>query len=264
MTNGDDYVTTPEFCTNRKGKCILCSNQERCNNHKIIDEKCYKAKYDISNPIIMNDKYSEKCIISLENLGCYHLEKDDKVEKGCMSNLDDKTRDLYKADKDVEICHRENCNSMVVRELECFQCSNEKDINCAEPTALSKTKDCSQVSSSCLVGIDKNGTTHRICGTTEQDAKDKFEKYDSCSGKTCNDYVFPKDRLKCLQCQGDSDCQLKTPDSKKNLQPKVCEIYADKEECYTYFEDGNLFLLFKFLIIYDLKTLKQSFSSFIF
>lgn len=264
VKDDDDYVKSRDFCSNRKGKCILCSNQEKCNNHKIVEQKCYKATYSISKPIIMDDTYLEKCVISLENLGCYHLERNDNVEKGCMSNLDDKTRDLYKADKDVEICSRDNCNSMVVRELECYQCSKEKDTNCAEPTALTKTKDCSQLSSSCLIGIDKNGTTHRICGMTEDDAKDKFEKYELCQGKTCNDYVFPKNRLKCLQCQGDSDCELKTPESKKNLKAKVCEIHADKEECYTYFENGKLFLLFQFLATFNLKTLKQLISFVIF
>ncbi|XP_055306424.1 uncharacterized protein LOC129570746 [Sitodiplosis mosellana] len=235
----DGFVTSNENCESRKGKCILCSDQVKCNNHKLKELKCYEATYTISDPIIMTNTHSKVCAWALEDLGCYHLEKNGKIEKGCMSNLDEQTRAQYQADNDVEICTRENCNSMVVKQLKCSQCSNEKDVNCADPTALQNTADCSQVSSSCLVGIDKNGATHRTCGTTEQQAKDKFEKYEMCHGTTCNDHIFPEHRLKCLQCQGGSDCELKTPESKQNLKPKVCEIYTDKEKCYTYYENGG-------------------------
>lgn len=219
---------------------MLCSDQSMCNVHKLKEEKCYETKYPISEPIIVTDKHIKVCKTkSFANLGCYHMEKNDKIEKGCMSDLDEDTQNKYRADDDCEICTTEKCNSKVVKKLNCAQC--EKDKNCAEPSELQKTKDCTKEWSSCLVGIDKNGEIHRDCGSTEKQAEAKYKKYDFCYTEACNDQIFPNNRLKCLQCQGDTDCELKTSDSKKKLQPKVCEIYTDNDQCYTYYENGNVF-----------------------
>lgn len=240
VASDDPFIQTNEQCEQKKGNCMLCNDRSMCNNYKLTQEKCYEITYTIDAPIIMNDTNLKACPSkSLLPLGCYHMEKNNKIVKGCMSDLDDDTQVKYRNDTDCEICTTDKCNSMVVRQLNCSQCSQEKDINCAEPSAVQKKMDCSHVSSSCLVGIDKSGITHRVCGTADQQAKDKYTKFELCYGNLCNDQIYPRDRLRCVQCQGDADCALNTPDAKKKLSPKVCETYSDKDECYTYHEEGN-------------------------
>lgn len=259
----DPFVKTKEDCEKNKGKCMLCSDTSFCNNNKPKEEKCYEASYDSSETITMNDSYLKTCPQkSFEILGCYHSEKDDKIEKGCMSKLDDDTQRKYRNDEDVEICKYDKCNSKI-KQLDCIHCTNEKDTNCAEPSESKKAKDCSQTSNTCLTGIDKDGVTHRTCGISEKKAKEKYEKFEICHGNTCNDHVFPKNRLKCVQCQGETDCELKTPESKKKFPAKVCQTYSDKDECYTYYEDGEFFfksksIFFQSLIDFFLNLINYS------
>uniref|UniRef100_A0A336LNX4 CSON014778 protein n=1 Tax=Culicoides sonorensis TaxID=179676 RepID=A0A336LNX4_CULSO len=55
-----------------------------------------------------------------------------------------------------------------------------------------------------------------------------------CNGDNCNKDICPKQRLKCFQCQGTSNCV-----KMQNLEPKVCSKYIEGDQCYVYVEDDG-------------------------
>ncbi|XP_031634864.1 uncharacterized protein LOC116348130 [Contarinia nasturtii] len=230
--NGDPFVESKEFCEKHPDKCSLCSDKSFCNGKAFFEEHCYNENYKVDEfPSVQSSKTCP--IKSLNSLGCYHMEKNNSVTKGCMSDLDEATRLEYEVSEDCVVCHEEKCNMNVVRHRICYDCNEEPEANCAEPQEVTKTTDVSKKSSSCLVGIDKNGFTHRMWGTNEKHDMEKFPNgFTICYDDSCNNIIFPSGRLKCLQCQGDENCN----DLKENLEPKVCEIYSSQDECYSYFD----------------------------
>lgn len=240
VKDDDLFVKDKEFCEQQPEKCLLCSENAFCNGKKIQEEHCINTEYGTNN--VANDQQSKVCPMkTLRHLGCYHMEKNNYVKKGCMSDLDEKMRiECHTQSNDCEICFGDNCNSKVVRHRLCIYCSDESDINCAEPSELYAIKDFSNISSSCLVGIDKDGYTHRLHGTNVAHDNNQFPNgFDICHSDSCNNIVYPSNRLKCFQCQGEADCDFQTNVSKEKSQPKVCEIYSTKDECYTYFDEGK-------------------------
>lgn len=239
----DQYVTDKNFCDNNRDTCISCDGQALCNGKKLEIEECFQDSYDISvvpsghetSPII-------KCPIdSFKPLGCYHSEKNNIIKKGCVSALKDQDRKDCEDKKDCEICRNKVCNAKVVRKRFCIHCNETVDVNCAEPGDSRKSTDCSYKSSFCILGIDSNGLTHRNCGKNQTNISNDYPKgFEMCHSDLCNNKTFPDNRLKYYQCQGDTDCNFQTSSSKQKLHAKVCEIYSDKDECYTYTEQGNL------------------------
>lgn len=245
----DKFVKEKKFCDENKEICVSCSEKSFCNELKLELDECFQVEYDKTNlPSQNNWPPSVKCPIgSLKPLGCYHMEKNDIVKRGCVSNLDEEAQKNCKNDKNCKICIGQKCNSKVTLHRECTYCDESvKGKNCAESSELLSSKtDCSDVSNSCLVGVDANGYTHRICAKQGDNAK-KFPKgFEICHNDLCNDKTYPMNRMKCFQCEGDNaDCPLQTPESKQKLNSKVCEIFADKDQCYTYIADGKLVHLF--------------------
>lgn len=242
INKDDRYVSDKSFCDKNKDICISCDGPAYCNGNKLEIELCFQDTYNIS--VVPSGHESTpkiKCPIdSFESLGCYHMEKNDIVRKGCVSNLKDEDRKDCKDQKDCEICPGKICNSKVVRKRFCVHCNETVDANCAEPANIPKSTDCSYVSSFCIVGIDLNGYTHRNCGKNQTNGANEFPKgFEMCHSDLCNNKTYPDNRLNCYQCQGDADCNLQTPESKQKLHSKVCEIFSDKDQCYTYIEQGN-------------------------
>lgn len=239
VDENDKHVPTPQTCENKEDTCLVCSDRDNCNGKTLEVEYCFKMEYKTTSPIGQSEPQSKECPLAMNQLGCYHLEQNESVDRGCMSDLNKQKQNECKTNEDCELCLGKNCNSKVVRHLDCFHCDNTTDVNCAEPSELSGTIDSSNFSSSCLVGIDKNGYTHRTWGANKTYDTKRFPKgYDLCYNSTCNSKIYPTDRLKCYQCQGDDRCNLNTKDSKENLHAKACKIYSQNEHCFTFLDDG--------------------------
>lgn len=236
----------------------MCSEHDNCNDKPFQVENCYKLDYQTSNPIMLNDTRSVNCLLTMNPMGCYHFERNEYVEKGCISDLNQQKQNEYKNSVDCELCFQKNCNSKVVRELRCYHCDNSTNINCAEPTELTTPIDYSHYSSSCLIGIDKNGFTHRSWGSNQTYDSQRFPGgFETCLGSSCNSQIYPRDRLKCIQCHGNAQCHMKASDSEEKLQPKVCNIYNRDDFCFTY-SDGMILMnsylstfSIQFCIIFD-------------
>lgn len=240
---GDSFRGNKADCEKNPKTCSIC-DKALCNSKKITMEQCYETTYNVSNPKPLGDGTPKNCtFVTVDNLGCYHQEKNGIVDKGCLSSLtEDKQKDC-KSSSDCEICLGEKCNAKVVKHLECFDCEPSKQA-CPDVSELRNTKDCSLISNACGVGIDANGYTHRLCAANATDDNKKFPKgLETCMTDKCNNQTYPANRPKCFQCQGDQDCEFRTDAAKKKIVPKSCEIYSDNEKCYTYLDEGNFFRL---------------------
>lgn len=236
----DRYVTRPEDCDNTD-KCVVCSNEAKCNRANIREEYCIKAEYTTANPIVPNDSSSVQCPITLESLGCYHLERNGTISKGCMSSLNRAAQNEYKNSRDCEICFGRNCNSKIIRNRKCAFCYGSTYVNCAEYPAHHESIDCSYQSSACLVGIDQSGYTHRTCASNQTYDSQRFPNgYELCQSDLCNTNDFPSNRLKCFQCHGDNECNFKLPNATGKFRPKACQIFSKTDQCYTHFGKGKI------------------------
>ncbi|XP_031619239.1 uncharacterized protein LOC116338248 [Contarinia nasturtii] len=216
-----------------------CVGPDFCNDKKYEKEHCYSTTYDSDNWKPPSEQSRIACAFkTLRKKGCYHLEEYNTVKKGCMTDLNQQNQTKCEQSNDCEICHGKDCNSKVVRHRLCYHCTDASKTNCAEPTEVHDTVNISNFSYSCLVGIDQNGLTHRLWKTNKTHDNNLFPNgFETCDRNSCNNMVYPSGRLKCFQCQGDSDCN----DVEQKLNPKVCRIYSSKDQCYTYFAEGKHF-----------------------
>lgn len=234
---GDDLVPSQEICTNNLQACIACSIGDKCNNKNFNNERCIKTEYAVNNPIIgSNEQSSVECPISLDPLGCYHFERNGMVNKGCVSSLDKKLQNEIKSSKDCEICFGPNCNSKLSRMRKCIYCDGPTDLNCADTPQLHQTINCED---SCLVGVDVNGFTHRQCASNQLNDTQQYPNgFDLCQNDSCNANIFPNNRLKCFQCNGDIDCSFRTSNVTAQ-RSSVCQMFSRYDQCYTHFGTGK-------------------------
>lgn len=234
VNESNRYVTRPEDCA-KSDKCVVCFNESKCNRKDIQEEYCIKAEYTTANPIVPNEPPSVPCPVTLESPGCYHLERNGTISKGCMSSLNKQLQNEYKSSKDCEICFGKNCNSKIVRNRKCVFCYGSTYVNCADNSTHRDSIDCSYQSNACLVGIDKNGYAHRSCASNQTHDLQRFPNgFELCQSDLCNANDFPRNRLKCFQCHGDNDCSFKSPNATGSLRPKVCQVFSNMDQCYTY------------------------------
>lgn len=237
----DPYVNSQGACIN-PDLCVVCSNADKCNSKELRKERCINAEYTINNSIVTpSESSSVDCPISLDPLGCYHFERSGSVSKGCVSSLTKQLRDEIRSSRDCEICFGNNCNSKLTRIRKCFQCDGTISSNCSEVPVQQVPNDlCSSKSDSCLVGIDVNGYTQRICASSQTtDYHLRFPNgFELCQNDSCNANVFPTSRLKCFHCNGDADCHSTNTVSKR---PVACQVYSRNDECYSYFDKGTFY-----------------------
>lgn len=250
----DPNVNNQLACTN-PDICVVCVNGNKCNSKELRKERCINAEYTINSPMITpSESSSVECPTSLDPLGCYHFERSGSVTKGCVSSLTKQLRDEIRSSRDCEICFGNNCNSKLTRIRKCIQCDGTISANCSEIPVQQVSNDfCSSQSDSCLVGIDVNGYTHRICASSQ--TSDYHLRYPNgfelCQNDSCNANAFPSNRLKCFHCNGDVDNCHTTNTFKR---PTACQIYSRNDECYTYFDKGKFHHVFD-LQIFILLTL---------
>lgn len=140
-------------------------------------------------------------------------------------------------------CLSSDCNKKPTFH-ECYSCNSKDDPGCAREIQSGKTEVCKTYNSDCITGIDGEGYTHRGCNialSASDILQGYFNLYDKCSDNKCNTEVFPNNRQKCYQCNGEESCNFVSPNSTNvNLQPQPCSVLSDFNQCYTYINEGNI------------------------
>ncbi|XP_055308420.1 uncharacterized protein LOC129572482 [Sitodiplosis mosellana] len=226
------------------GKSDVCSTATGpgCNNVKLNAQKCIEC-YTITdprcrtNPELMEDKICHK-FRSTKHSGCYLRIEGDEVNRGCIQDLEPaKTTECLDNSDTCKICTGARCNAKA-KFQECYGCNGENDPQCANNAELTNTEMCKDYHSSCAIGIDRKGFTHRRCIDESSNFNKEFPNNTfTCHEDKCNVEIFPKDRLKCYQCNGNEACNLDT-----SMKPEPCRIYTEYDQCFTYMgEDKEVF-----------------------
>lgn len=141
-----------------------------------------------------------------------------------------------------KICQGNNCN-VRLQFQECYECNSRNDPRCARNPKSTGVKTCNWYYSSCLTGIDKLGYTHRKCVADHEmpdDLSARFNPFTICMENRCNDQIFPENRLKCFQCNGEKDCNLIASNKTGfSLEAEPCKILARHDQCFTYINKGK-------------------------
>lgn len=85
---------------------------------------------------------------------------------------------------------------------------------------------CVKDNENCVTLIDNEGSTIRGCESSISINCSLNDNCQLCSNDLCNSDVYPKDRKKCIHCEGEN-CANPSTDS------KICNIYEVNQKCYT-------------------------------
>lgn len=225
---GDEVFPTFESTGLQNAAIELCNNDRLCNQRR-IEDTC----------IICNGNECEKSNVEKEKAcsfgkpsGCY-LKKSDKIERGCLRMLNERDQlECHKRGSSVcQSCNSQNCNRKVDFEQKCYYCNGtvQSDADCHIGNANHIDITCIGYASTCIVGIDADGFTHRQCSLNENEDTARFPKgYELCYGNLCNSNSYPKERKKCFKCSGTASCNNPSAD----LLSEDCRRFPD--ECFIY------------------------------
>lgn len=126
---------------------------------------------------------------------------------------------------------------------ECHECNSRNHPQCSRDPRATRKSICDSYYSSCLTGIDQYGHTHRRCIADHEiynlDLPVSFKYYTICTDNGCNDQIYPEDRLQCIQCNGEKNCNL-IESTKSSMKPEPCKILSKYDQCFTYInKEGN-------------------------
>lgn len=156
--------------------------------------------------------------------------------RGCIQDLLPSNATDCLSNSDIcKTCPEDNCNTRI-KFQECYDCNSQTDPQCAKNPRMASTQLCKDYCSKCATGINK-GFTRRKCVLQSTLHSNEFE---TCEVNNCNDVIYPKDRLKCYQCNGESDCDLKP--TQKSFMPEPCEMYSAIDQCFTYAGPSKFFI----------------------
>lgn len=226
-------------CRSETQNCAICNSTVLCNNHRVATKQCIHcdSRNDtncIDLPKKMREKFQFDCRFALFEQGCYTNEKTgiggvSYVERGCVANIEDQREklDCIEEKNSCRVCSDSNCNYQP-KHQECYICDD-----CVVPK-LYHFKNCETSFDSCAIQINKTGHTNRGCSSLFPIRKFK----EICFDRACNNFPYPKFRIKCLHCDGESACQyINQTIYKKKL--KFCNIFEFGESCYSLLGEGN-------------------------
>lgn len=245
--NNNDFIM---MCRANPSKCGNCSstNNIGCNNQIINLETCVDCDSIRDENCKLEPGKVGDSLCSVMNQeqrgGCYTSIMGNRIKRGCVNHLsEDDKRACLKNSDNCKYCTGKNCNKKAQFQ-KCYTCNSRDDPNCAQDSTMINISTCKEYLSACLVGIDAHGNTHRRCA--KKYVVDKAEMSNGleiCLQNECNKYVFPKHRLQCHQCDGDSDCDLMPTSSTETdliaSVPKPCNIQSDHDQCYTYINESK-------------------------
>uniref|UniRef100_A0A182PPI5 DUF753 domain-containing protein n=1 Tax=Anopheles epiroticus TaxID=199890 RepID=A0A182PPI5_9DIPT len=189
--------------------------------------KCYQCKNEACFDPLLEPTICEP--YRAESDKCYSLL--DRQQKGCFGQLED-IDECNSEDERCLVCDWDGCNSGPPV-VECIDCSSSNDPDCVNPMAVKSTKRCPV--GGCVTFIDDNDHTVRGCAT------DYKLTSTSCAGTTChhcsedscNNELFPANRLQCYQCSSAGCLDVTTQ------KPSICQRYSTNDACYTHVSDAS-------------------------
>lgn len=235
------------------------ANTNQCSTSETSTDDCYVCEGDACNSIIYpktgrlqcHTCQNGDCQPSEDNLEyCTRLHQDERcasvfdatlnevIGRGCISDLETQQRETCQQNNTNCLkCAYAKCNkddSKLKVEF-CIGCDSESEANCLKENSQLEVR-CS--TNQCYTRLtekqDKFYGQHIERGClSDLQAVTQCNSPDcrSCTGKNCNDKLFPANRISCKRCQSES-CNGGAVD-------KICNLYAVDEACLTFYNEDD-------------------------
>lgn len=168
--------------------------------------------------------------------------------RGCVHDIEEDATKSYckKQSKLCKTCHGKDCN--IKRNFqECIDCVSKFNGLCLGNNKTTDWKPCENYLSTCLIGIDAHGLTHRRCSIDYEHDSLIFpnNQFVVCTENKCNTFIFPPDRLQCYECNGEPECDFKAVKSTEahpivGRELKPCKVLSVFDQCYSYLSEREL------------------------
>lgn len=247
---GPDKNFQKKFSQHENPQCEICVNRLKnaCNDNELLDT-CIECDSN-TDPLCRNQPEQIKesvCTVKplIDSHGCYLNSSSEEIKRGCFEDLELlQGFECRRKSGQCQRCIGKNCNKKVTFQQKCHICNGTENPSCAE-AKTNNTVLCQNYGSSCFVGIDGNGFTHRGCITPKlaSDGPNLFDGeyfqkgFKICYDNLCNGLVMPENRFECYQCQGEKCKNFKE-------SSKICNIFSENDECFAYMSAGILVAFF--------------------
>lgn len=226
-------------------------------------EKCYVGPYNKTHPFNLTESQSIECPLSAFPRGCFdkgNFMNQPKKTKGCVSSLNRAQMQPIETFKYLfKVCHGDGCNNATGAPRQCYACNSKMDADCLQPNESTQMESCRSFDwlsqrelsrfspgpipiQSCIVGIDEDGHTHRKCAAeTSINSLNFTNSFKTCKWDSCNGDVYPENRLKCIQCEKDENCNAISPEDHETWKSSIgiCKNYSENDECYSFIDTSS-------------------------
>lgn len=155
------------------------------------------------------------------------------VKKACLSSLSEQeSEDCKNNAPSCVTCKVDGCNSANTQEEEkCIKCNSMQTPDCAQNPSKLTAVTCASSDKQCFSRVD-DVRTIRDCKSILDlsSAVCEGEECSLCTGNSCNNKIYPENRLTCFQCKNDGDCRKEQKDASKNYP---CLAYHKDDSCIT-------------------------------
>ncbi|XP_055309594.1 uncharacterized protein LOC129573250 [Sitodiplosis mosellana] len=206
------FPTDKHNCTD-PDTCLRCSGDDACNDIAIKTESCITC--DSKDPNCrdnVSSKMLKKCRLSTKLMGCYHLEENDEIKRGCISDVqDEQFRRLCESNKNKCKESVENASNEQKVFQKCLTGSHSDPQTIGTATFESKT--CTNHKDECYTHVANNVIRKGCLSDAKTFLKDGIDVESDC-----------KDSDVCEKCSGSIDC------NNKNIQKEFCIICDSKNQ----------------------------------
>lgn len=220
-----------------KNNCFLCQ-QDFCNSilyPKTGRLQCHTCSGDVCST---EEDNIEFCGDYSSNERCVSLFSDTEdiiVNRGCLSSFDSVIKnECLSNNSRCLTCSYDGCNKDLSKFFisYCINCNSVDDSNCLKNEVRTEVR-CN--SDECFTRLLKQQPNHfgqQIeRGCLNNVTCDLSENCLSCTGKNCNDQLYPNNRISCYYCEN-KDCA-------KGHSSKICNQYSTNEACISYYGNEN-------------------------
>lgn len=222
------------------GDCFTCEG-DACNSIVYPTSgrlRCYTCKDGDCDPSEDSLEYCTKYQPDERCASVFDSTLNQVIGRGCVSDLQTEQKATCEQNSTNCLkCAYDKCNKdeSKLNTNFCIGCSSDDDPNCLRENSTLEIR-CS--TNQCYTRLaekeDKNYGRHieRGCLSDLQAVTEcNSASCRSCTGRNCNNQIFPANRISCKSCQSGS-CNGGAVD-------KICSLYASDEACLTFYNEDD-------------------------
>lgn len=227
-------------CPTTEGESCMSCSVDGCNSAAWV--KCHKCEETVNT--CANEQQAAEATFCTKYVTadqCYAKVNEDKVSRGCKSDLPAAPNDGCANNKYCNVCSGNGCNSLSGEKLKDFQkclvCTSTA-ANCVDGTAVAE--ECGVLDDTCFTRLQGNVLERGCLSTLVAADQTKCKDAQDATCMTCTDSAGcnKQNWLKCHQCK-ETDV-LTCAEAQTDDKAQFCKTYKDANQCYERLESGKV------------------------